>query len=57
VISKKNLDIKNITIINRSENYFELLIDIEVKNTNHLEEIISALLISNRISEAKRAIN
>lgn len=57
IISKKNVDIKNITTTNRSQNYFELLVDIEVRNNHHLDEILSSLLTSKRISEAKRVIN
>lgn len=57
IISKKNVDIKNLTTVNRSQNYFELLIDIEVNSKNHLEEILSSLLTSKRILEVKRVIN
>lgn len=57
IISKKNVDIKNLATVNRSQNHFELLIDIEVNNNHHLNEILSSLLTSKRISEVKRVIN
>lgn len=54
IIAKKKVNISNIKIINRSLDYFELNIDIEVKNLDHLEEILTALRISKKISEVER---
>lgn len=54
ILIKKNANVKNISILNRSENYFELLIDLEIDNAEHIEDILSALLISRKVLEAKR---
>ncbi len=54
VIARKQVNIINIKVTNRNIDYFELFVDIEVKNTEHLEEIISALRISRKIVEVER---
>ena len=54
IISKKKVNISNIKLTNRSADYFELLIDIEVKSVDHLEEILSVLRISKKIAEVER---
>lgn len=56
IIAKKQVNIINIKIINRNSDYFELMIDVEVRDTNHLEEIISALRISKKIVEVERVL-
>jgi GTP pyrophosphokinase len=56
IIAKKKVNISNIKIVNRSADYFELVIDVEVKNLDHLEEILSALRISKKISEVERIV-
>ncbi len=54
MIAKKKVNISNIKIGNRSADYFELMIDVEVKSVDHLEEIIAALRISKKITEVQR---
>jgi len=54
ILIKKNANVRNISTLNRSENYFELLIDLEIDNTEHIENILSSLLISRKVLEAKR---
>ncbi|HLD76774.1 MAG TPA: ACT domain-containing protein, partial [Rickettsiales bacterium] len=54
IIARKKVNIINIKIINRNIDYFELMIDIEVNNTEHLEDIISALRISKKIVDVER---
>lgn len=54
VLMKKEANVKNISILNRNENYFELLIDLEIANAQHVETILSSLLISRKVLEAKR---
>lgn len=56
IIAKKKVNINNIKISNRSADYFELMIDVEVKNVDHLEEILSTLRISKKIVEVERAV-
>jgi len=56
MIAKKNVNISNIKIVNRSSDYFELMIDVEVKSVDHLEEIISTLRMSKKIIEVNRVL-
>ncbi len=56
IIAKKKVNITNITTVNRSADFFELVIDLEVKNLDHLEEILSALRISKKNSEVERVV-
>ncbi len=56
IIARRRVNITNIKIVNRNIDYFELMIDIEVKNTDHLEEILSALRISKKIVEVERVM-
>lgn len=54
IIAKKKVNISNLRIVNRSADFFELLVDLEVKNLEHLEEILSALRMSKKIVEVSR---
>ncbi len=54
MIAKKKVNISNIKICNRSADYFELMIDVEVRSVDHLEEIISTLRVSKKIIEVQR---
>lgn len=56
MIAKKKVNISNIKIGNRSADYFELMIDVEVRSVDHLEEIISALRVSKKIAEVQRVV-
>lgn len=53
-IAKKKVNISNIKINNRTADYFELLVDVEVKSVDHLEEILTSLRISKKIVEVAR---
>lgn len=55
-IAKKKINISNIKITNRASDHFELMVDIEVRNLDHLEEILSTLRISKKIIEVERVI-
>jgi guanosine-3',5'-bis(diphosphate) 3'-pyrophosphohydrolase len=55
ILAKKKVNILNVKMINRSVDYFELIFDIQIKNTEHLEDILSALRISKKISEVYRS--
>lgn len=55
-IARKQINIVNIKTSNRNIDYFELLIDVEVKNVEHLEDLISALHISSQIVEVARVM-
>ena len=54
VIGIQEGDIQNIKITNRSETFFEVMIDIKVKNSEHLDNIINALENSKKISSVER---
>lgn len=54
IIAKKKVNISNIKITNRAADFFELMIDIEVRNIEHLEEILSTLRSSSKIMEVAR---
>lgn len=53
-IAKKNINITNIQINSRSVDFFEVIIDMEVKNTEHLENIMSSLRMSKKIVEVSK---
>ena len=55
-IARKQVNITNIKVTNRNADYFELFIDVEVKNVEHLEDVISALRISRKIVEVERVM-
>ncbi len=54
LITKKDVRINNIKVANRVADYLELLVDVEVKSVDHLEEILSSLRSSKKIVEAER---
>jgi len=56
IIAKKKINISGIRTTNRSADIFEVMIDLEVKSLDHLEEVISALRISSKIVEVERII-
>jgi GTP pyrophosphokinase len=53
-IARQKININNIKINNRANDFFEVIIDINVKNTDHLEEIMSTLRMSKTIVEVHR---
>ncbi|MBL6928295.1 MAG: bifunctional (p)ppGpp synthetase/guanosine-3',5'-bis(diphosphate) 3'-pyrophosphohydrolase [Rhodospirillales bacterium] len=55
IIAKNDGNISNLNITNRSADFFEILLDIEVKDLKHLTNIIAALRASNVINEVERA--
>jgi GTP pyrophosphokinase len=54
IIANKNVNITHIKTSNRSPDFFEMIIDIEVKGIEHLEEILSSLRISKKVLEVER---
>jgi len=53
-ISKNYGNIVNLKVVNRSENFFEINIDVEVKDAKHLSEIIASLRASPLIITVDR---
>lgn len=54
VIAKKKININHIKTTNRCSDLFEVVIDINVKNVEHLEEILSTLRISKKTIQVER---
>jgi len=56
LIAKEGANISNLNIANRLLNYFELLIDIEVNDVEHLNHIIASLKSSKVVRSVSRAL-
>jgi len=56
LIARNNGNINNLNIVNRTISYFELLVDIEVKDLKHLTDIIAALKASKVVSYVSRSM-
>jgi len=54
VIAKDLGNITNLKILNRSNDFFELLLDIEVKDTRHLHTILTSLRSKDVVQSAER---
>ena len=54
IISSVNGNISNIQVVKRDLNFYKFLIDLEVKNISHLNEIITALRLSPFVESAER---
>ncbi len=56
IIAKKKINITNIKTTNSNSDVFEVVINLEVKSVQHLDEILSALRISKKTIEVQRLI-
>jgi GTP pyrophosphokinase len=54
LIAKKKININQIKTTNRCQDLFEVIIDINVKNVEHIEEILSALRFSKKTIQVER---
>ena len=54
LIARYNANITNLNIVYRTISYFELLVDLDVKNTDHLNDIMAALKSSKAVSFVSR---
>jgi GTP pyrophosphokinase len=54
VIGKNGGNITNLKIINRTPDFFDVLVDVEVKDSSHLVNIIAALRASTAINSVER---
>ena len=54
VIAKNNGNISNINFSVRKIDFFEIIIDIEVRDANHLKNIIAALRMEKEVSSLER---
>ena len=55
VIAKNNGNISNLKITHRSTDFFDILIDVEVRDLKHLTDIIAALRATPSINSVERA--
>ena len=55
LIGKNKGNISNLKITNRSSDFFEMLVDIEVTDVKHLTDIIAALRATPIITSVERA--
>ena len=55
VIAQNLGNIHNLKFTSRSADFYEMVIDIEVENTKHLNDIIAALRAMREISSVSRA--
>jgi GTP pyrophosphokinase len=55
VISRSDGNITNLKITNRSADFWEILVDIEVRDVKHLSNVIAALRASPTINSVERA--
>jgi GTP pyrophosphokinase len=55
VISKHNGAIASLKIVNRTQDFFDMLVDVEVRDLSHLAEIIAALRASSGVATVERA--
>ena len=54
LIAKNNGNISNINFSTRKQDFFEIVIDIEVRDSNHLKNIIAALRLEPDVSSLER---
>lgn len=54
IISQQNANIMNLKITNRTENFFDMIVDLEVQNSEHLTNIIGTLRSSKNIVSIER---
>jgi len=55
IIAKSNGNISNLKIVNRARDFFDMLIDVEVKDVKHLTDVIAALRASPAVISVDRA--
>ncbi|MBE89748.1 MAG: bifunctional (p)ppGpp synthetase/guanosine-3',5'-bis(diphosphate) 3'-pyrophosphohydrolase [Rhodospirillaceae bacterium] len=55
VIGRDGGNISNLRVIDRSPDFFELIIDVEVSDSNHMSDIIAALRATSAVRDVERA--
>jgi len=55
VIAKNQGNISNLKITNRNADFFEMMVDIEVRDVKHLTNIMAALRATPAINSVERA--
>jgi (p)ppGpp synthase/HD superfamily hydrolase len=54
IISANNGNISNIQVISRDIDFYKFNIDLEIKNINHLNQIIAAMRLSQFVENVER---
>ncbi|USO01170.1 MAG: bifunctional (p)ppGpp synthetase/guanosine-3',5'-bis(diphosphate) 3'-pyrophosphohydrolase [Alphaproteobacteria bacterium] len=54
VVSQQDANIINFKITNRTENFFDIVVDVDVKNADHLTDIIASLRSVSQIVSVER---
>ena len=55
ILARHNTNISNLNIVYRTVSYFEIILDVEVKNVNQLNDVIAALKSSKVVSYVARS--
>ena len=55
ILARFNTNIANLNIVYRTISYFEIILDVEVKNVDQLNEVIAALKASKVVSYVARS--
>ena len=55
LIAGNQANISNLKFVNRQPDFFDILIDVEVNDTRHLNDIMAALSARPEIASVKRA--
>ena len=55
LIAGNRANISNLKFVNRQPDFFDILIDVEVNDTRHLDDIMAALSARPEIASVKRA--
>ncbi len=56
-VAKQEGAISNLKIVHRQQDFFEALVDIEVRDTRHLNQVIAGLRAASGIAQVERARN
>ncbi len=54
-IAKQDGAISNLKIINRQQDFFEALVDVDVRDTRHLASVIAGLRGASSVTQVERA--
>ncbi len=54
-ISKHEGAVTNLKIVNRQQDFFEILVDVEVRDLRHLSNVIAGLRAASGVTQVERA--
>mgnify|MGYP002721228656 CR=1 FL=1 len=56
-VAKQEGAISNLKIVHRQQDFFEALVDVEVRDTRHLNQVVAGLRAASGIAQVERARN